>query len=260
MQTMTTSGKERSGNGLRPWKIGTGLAVYLIGVAAFAAFAVARCRTEGLLAVLLFTESALVAGGVVLIAAAVDPRGVGVRGFVVTVSAVSLLMLAATGPALLIVLTNGAGPLGGALLAQLLILTFCLLLASVFALVRCVGAELFSAQLVCILVACALMGTVFYVDPLVEADQSPETRSVVITAALAANPMTAMSWSLLRYDLMHGQIMYDRVSVIGRWHRIPDIQWWQTACGYAAGSVLFFLGAAECRRRRLSRLVNAGGS
>jgi hypothetical protein len=143
----------------------------------------------------------------------------------------------------------GATGVAGALLAQLVIVAFCGLLASVFALVRCSGSELLFAQLVSIFVACVLLGTVFYADPLIEAEQSPESRSAVIHAALAVNPVTVISGSLLEFDLMRRPVMYGRISVIQRYQFSYPRDWWEVLAGYAAVSFVLFLGAGVLRRR-----------
>ena len=226
------------------------LAVYFVSFGSFAFFASLYCDGRGLMATLVFVECAVLAAVIALFAAKSDPRQLGIRRFILRLSVfcVSALLLSSA------VLTAawavwGAEPLVGGLAAQLVILSFCLLLGAIFALARCGGTEPLFAQCVCWFVACVLMGTVFYADPIVEAQPSPKARSVAIRAALAVNPITAISWSLLEYDLMRRQIMYDRISVIGRWYRTPYPQWWATACGYVALSVVILAGAGLLRRR-----------
>lgn len=234
--------------GLRLWTAAVWLAVYLAGYAGFAVIASQWCAGRGLMAVLVFAECAVLACGTVLVAARLDPRRLGVWRFTVRVAAacggaalVSAAVLAGATAA-------GAEPLGGALLAQAVIFAFCLLLAAVFALVRCIGAEPMAAQFVSLLIACALVGTVFYADPLVEAEMASAARGRVINTVLAPNPIMAITWSLLRFDLLHRQVMYDRISVIGRFYAYEYPQWWAVSCVYVACAALMLFGAARFRR------------
>ncbi len=253
---MSRAGEELKGQGARLWRVALWLAVYLIVFAAFAFVASRHCAGRGLMATLTFVECAVLAAGVALFCVKFDPRRFGVRLFVAALSAVCVLTLLA-GVLVLVAAWAlwGAAPLIGGLAAQLVIFSFCMLLAAVFALVRCSGSELLFAQLVCILVACVLMGTVFYADPIIEAQGSSEAKRMVIRAALTINPITAISGSLLGFDMMREQIMYDRISVIARWYKVPYPEWWQAMCGYLALSVVVLSGAGVLRRRHVSRSI-----
>ena len=224
---------------------------------AFGAFAYLASRHMGgrsLMAALVFLECA--AAALVSAVAFVDfePRKLGVWGFLFRVAAACAAVVAG-GFAVLVLAAVlwGAEPLAGGLLAQVVVISFCLLLGAVYALVRRAGAEPFLSQLVSIFVGCVLMGTVFYADPVVEAQSSPERRSLAIRAVLAANPMTAISWSLLRFDLMRRQIMYDRISVIGRFYRTEYPPWWKTAAGYVIASAVLLGAASLLGRGRAGR-------
>jgi len=238
------------------WRAAVWSAAYLLAFAVFAVVASARSTGNSLMAALTFVECAVIAGAVALFAVYVDPRDRGLGPFLLRMGAVcgltvltSSLVLAGAW------LLAGAGPIIGGLLAQLVIVAFGFLLASVFAIIRCLGAEPLFAQLVSILVACALMGTVFYANPIIEADWSSGTRSTIIHATLAVNPVTAISSSLLGLDLMRstrGQLMYDRISVLGGYLRgYPP--WWETLCGHVGAALLVLAGAGLSRRRYLSR-------
>lgn len=236
-------------------------AAYLVGFTAFAVFASRHCTGNALMATLTFAECAVLAAAVGLFAAGLDPRELGIRKFALRIFLTCLLLSAGSAVVLVIAsLAWGAAPLAGGLIAQLVILSFCLLIAAAFAWVRCVGSEVLLAQFVAIIVACALVGSIFFADPIVEADKSPEARGIVIGAILLTNPITSISWSLLRFDVLRRQIMYDRISVIGRWYRTPYPEWWQTVCAYAVISAILFVTAGLVRRRRLSRPAHKGGS
>ena len=256
---MVTAHHQQTGPGLRIWKVAVALSVYLLAFGGFACFAAAHCNPHGLMATLTFVECAVLAIVVALFAVDQDPHEVGVLRFVLRLAAICGLTLAVSAAVLgLAAAVWGATPLAGGLVAQVVILSFCLLLVSVFALVRCSGSELLLAQLVCILVACALMGTVFYADPVVEAQKSPEARGMMIAAVLSSNPLTAISWSLLEFDLLRRQIMYDRISVIGRFYRTPSPQWRRILCGYVAVSAVMLTGAGLLRRHRVLKLSRRG--
>ena len=118
---------------------------------------------------------------VALFAVNLDPREIGVWRFMLRLTGLcGLTLLISAGVLVFASAAWGAEPLLGGLVAQLVIFSFCILLASIFALVRCSGSELLFAQLVIIFMACALMGTVFYADPIVEARNSPEAKSMAI--------------------------------------------------------------------------------
>ena len=193
MRAMSSTETKSSG-GAGTWKLAVWLAVYLAVFGAFAFAASRHCSGRGLMATLTFVECAMLAVVVALFAVNVDPRERGVSRFVVRLLAVCGLAVVASVVVLVVAsLAWGAEPVAGGLIAQLVILSFCVLLGAVFAVVRCGGSELFLAQLVSIFVACVLLGTVFYADPIVEAQRSPEARSLVIGAVLASNPLTAIS-------------------------------------------------------------------
>ena len=213
------------------------LMLYVASLVVLTAVAAAHSHGRTPTAVVVFAEFGLVAAFVAFVGGLHDPRKMGVGRFLVR-----LLLLCA-----------GAA-LAGGLAAQLVVFSFALLMGMIFAFVRCWGAELLLAQLVCLFVACVLVGTVFYADPIIEAQKTPEARSRVITVALALNPITAVSRSLLGVDLLRRPVMYDRISVIGRWYQTPYGTWWKTACGYLAASVVMMAGAAAARRPRSSAL------
>jgi hypothetical protein len=216
----------------------------------FAIVAAQHCEGRGLMAALTFVECALAAVLVSLVAPGIDAARVGVVPFLWRFAGICAAALALS--AVVIVISRvaaGAVPLSGGLLAQLVIFTFCILLGSVFALVRCSGSELFFAQLVTVFVACALLGTVFYADPVIEARQDPETRSVVIGAVLSANPVMAISGSLLRHDLLRQELMYGKISVIAS-YRVSYPEWWKTSIEYLVLSAVMLAGGGLLRRYR----------
>ncbi len=245
---MGNAEQEPGAAGLRVWRAAVWLAAYLIGYAGFAVAASQWCAGRGLMAVLVFAECAVLACGTVLVAAWLDPKRLGVWRFIARAAAACGGAVVVSAAVIAGAALAGAEPLGGGLLAQVVVLAFCLLLAAAFALVRCIGAEPMAAQFVSLLVACALVGTVFYADPLVETEMPPETRSRVINAVLAPNPIMAITWSLLRFDLLHRQVMYDRISVIGRFYAYEYPRWWAVSCGYLVCAALMLLGAARFRR------------
>lgn len=238
------------------WSLAVGLAAYLIGYAAFAIIASQSCEGKSLMVVLVFAECAVLACVTVLAAARLDPRRFGARRFTAAMAAVCGGAALASAVVLVGAAAMGAEPLAGGLLAQVVVFSFCLLLAAIFAFVRCIGAEQMAAQLVSLLVACALVGTVFYANSLVETEMPAESRSRVINAVLAPNPIMAITWSLLRFDLLHRQVMYDRISVIGRFYAYEHPQWWAVSCVYVMCAALLLLGAAWFRQRVLT---NQGG-
>ena len=251
--------------GLRLWPIVIWLAIFFAGFGAFAFIASRHSTGSSLMATLTFVECAALAGVVAMFAVDCDPRQVGVRGFVARLVVPCLAtQLLASGVLVLASVAWGASPLGGGLAAQLVIFAFCLLLGSVFAFIRCSGSELFFAQLVSIFAACALMGTVFYADPIVEVQRSPEARGLAMRSILATNPLTAISWSLLEFDLMRRQLMYDRISVIGGkygepGHNVSYPDWWRTAGAYVLISLVVLFGAGILRRHRVMRSRRSGG-
>ena len=265
---MSDAGYESREAGLQLWPIVVWLAVFVAG---FGIFAFIASRDSGggssLMATLTFVECAVLAGVVAMFAVDCDPRELGVRGFVVRllVPCVATQLLA-SGVLTIAHFAWRASPLGGALAAQLVILAFCLLLGSVFSFIRCSGSELFFAQLVSIFTACALMGTVFYADPIIEVQKSPEARSRVMRAILATNPLTAISWSLLAFDVMrsgHATLMYD-VTVMGHRYNEPGRSvsypdWWRTARAYVVVSLVMLFGGGILRRHRIMRLRRSGG-
>jgi hypothetical protein len=262
---MSEAGYEPRDAGLRLWPIVVWLAIFLAGFVGFAFIASRHATGRSLMATLTFVECAVLAGVVAMFAVDCDPRELGVRGFVtrllVPCAATQLL---GSGVLVFASLAWGAGPLAGGLAAQLVILAFCILVGSVFSFVRCSGSEPLFAQLVSIFVACALMGTVFYSDPIVEVQKSPEARSMAIRGILATNPLTAISWSLLEFDLMRRQLMYDRFSVIGGkygepGHNVSYPEWWHTAGAYLLVSFVVLTGGGILRRHRIMRLRRSGG-
>lgn len=259
MSQMAGAGRKQEERRARIWRTAVWLAVYLCVFTAFAFVASQRCGERGLMATLTFVECALLAVVVAIFAVTLDPRELGVWRFVLHLAAVCVLtLLISAGVLGLASAAWGAHPFIGGLAAQLVILSFCILLGSVFAVVRCSGSELLFAQLVCIFVACALMGTVFYADPIIEAQRSSEAKGFVIRAVLATNPITAISWSLLQFDLMHRPLMYGSISVIGD-HYTPYPDWWTTLCGYLAISAVTLIGAELLRRHRSLKLIRKGG-
>ena len=257
---MSSLAQDRDASGGRRWKIGLFLAAYFLLFGAFGLVASRQSNGRGLMATLTFVECAALAVVTALFSVSFDPRELGVRRAVLRVLCVCGLTELASVVVLGVAwLAWGAAPFVGGLAAQLVILAFCLLLASVFALIRCSGSELLVAQLVSIFVACALMGTIFYADPLVEAQRSPEARSMMITGILATNPITAISWSLLEFDLMRQQLMYDSISVIGRWYRTPYPKWWSTTLVYTAVSAVTLVGAGLLRKHRILSSSRKGG-
>jgi len=256
---MADAGRKDEERLARTWRTAVWLAVYLCAFTAFAAVASQHCGGRGLMATLAFVECALLAVVVAIFAVTLDPLGLGIWKFALCLAAVcGATLLISAGVLCFASAAWGAEPLAGGLAAQLVIFAFCMLLGSVFAVVRCGGAELLSAQLVCITVACVLLGTVFYADPIIEAQGSSEAKGVVIRAALATNPITAISWSLLRFDLMRRRLMYGPISEIGD-HYTPYPAWWATLCGYAAASAVMLIGAGLLRRHRSLQLVRKGG-
>jgi hypothetical protein len=242
------------------WKVGLGLAVYLAGFAVFARCAAMHCSGRSLMAVLAFIECALMAVVVAVFVVDRDPREIGLlRLLALSMAICGVAVILSSLVLVLAWAVWGAGPLAGALVAQGVILSFAALLVSVFCLVRCSGSELLFAQLVLIFVACALLGTVFYADPLIEANWDPQQRGSVIRLVLAASPVTAISWSLLEFDLVRQQLMYDHVSVIGRWYQSTYPDWWQTVVGYLLVFAVFMVGAALLQRHRVTQLIREGG-
>jgi hypothetical protein len=242
------------------WRACIWLAIYLVGFAVFAWIASRHCTGRSLMAVLTFIECALMAVVVAVFIVDRDPRELGL----IRVLKASLVVCGAAAVLSSLVLALawaawGAEPIAGALVSQIVILSFAALLVSVFCLVRCSGSELLFAQLVIIFVACALLGTVFYADPLIEADWNAQRRGTVITIVLAASPVTAISWSLLEFDLMRRQTMYDHVSVIGRWYQTTYPEWWQTVTGYLVISLVMLTGATLLHRQRRMELTREGG-
>jgi hypothetical protein len=237
-------------------KAGFWSAAYLVAFGAFAGIASLGCRGESLTASLTFVECAALAAAVPLFAVRRDPRRFGVLGFLWRIAAIVLGAIVISSAVMLVARAAlAAEAVGGALIAQGVIFAFCLLLASVFAVVRCSGSGLLFAQLVAIFVACALLGTVFYADPIIEAQRSSEARGTVIHAALAVNPVTAISGSLLHFDLMRRTVMYGRISVIGQWYPFDYPDWWTVLAGYAGVSVVLLSGAALLRRYRALKLT-----
>ncbi len=254
---MGNANQKVSTRDVRFWSLAVGLAAYLVGYAGFAVIASQSCAGPGLMPVLVFAECAVLACGTALVAARFDPQRLGVWRFAARVAAVCGGAALVSALVLIGAAMAGAKPLVGGLLAQVVIFAFCLLLAAVFAFVRCIGAEPMAAQFVSLVMACALVGTVFYADPIVETEMPPATRSRVINAVLAPNPIMAITWSLLRFDLLHRQVMYDRISVIGRFYAYEYPQWWTVSCGYIVCAALLLCGAAWLRRRVPAR---GGGS
>ena len=108
------------------------------------------------------------------------------------------------------------------------------------------------------------MGTVFYADPIIEVQKSQEARGTVMRVILASNPLTAISWSLLEFDLMRQQLMYDRFSGIGReygepGHRVSYPDWWRTSGAYLLVSLVVLFGGGILRRHRIMVLRRSGG-
>jgi len=238
----------------RVWPaVGACCAAYAALLAALAFGAGRSCDGRGAAAVLLFTEPALMAGAVVCLASAASRRGLRVVGLLAAVLA-GLAAMAILSAAVVWLAARGAYGVGVVLCAQLVFVAFGLLLAGLLVALRRAGGEPLAAQLVTLCVAAALVGTVFYADPIVEGRGSPEARRRVIRAALAVNPLTAVSGSLLEVDLMRRRVMYDKISVIGRWYQVPYPRWWTTACGYGVAAVALFGAAALfeafARRRR----------
>jgi len=237
------------------WRLGVWLAVYLVAFGVFAFIASRHCTGLRLMVLLVFTETAALAAFGVFAAAAFDPTTCGVGGCLRRFAGTAAAMVAVSAATLTVAAVAwGAAGLGAALLAQIVVVCFLLLLASVFCLIRRLGSELLTAQLVSLMVAAALLGTVFYIDPAVEAAEDSDTRAVVVRATLASNPLTAVSWSLFRFDLMRARVMYDRVSVIGRYYRTPYPAWWQTAEGYACVFAALFGASVLAGRRRRQRM------
>lgn len=231
------------------------LMLYVASLVVLTAVAAAHSHGRTPTAVVVFAEFGLVAAFVAFVGGLHDPRKMGVGRFLVRLLLLCAGAALAGGAVLAVASAAGvATALAGGLAAQLVVFSFALLMGMIFAFVRCWGAELLLAQLVCLFVACVLVGTVFYADPIIEAQKTPEARSRVITVALALNPITAVSRSLLGVDLLRRPVMYDRISVIGRWYQTPYGTWWKTACGYLAASVVMMAGAAAARRPRSSAL------
>lgn len=227
------------------------LALYVAVLAAVAIIASAHSRGRMLTAVVVFAECGLVAAFVAFVGGLHDPRKMGVGRFLAYLLLSCAGAVVAAGAVLVVASAAGvATAVAGGLAAQLVVLSFALLLGTIVAFLRCCGAELLLAQLVSLLVACVLVGTVFYADPIIEAQKTSEARSQVITVVLALNPVTAISRSLLGIDLLRRQIMYDRISVIGRWYQTPYGTWWKTACGYLLASIVMLAGSLAARRLR----------
>ncbi|MFO7897564.1 MAG: hypothetical protein R6V58_00715 [Planctomycetota bacterium] len=243
---MAASENESTAVRFRWWLVLPGLAAYAVIFSALAWLAAVRCPRPARALVLMFAECSLLSVAAIGLAASADPAGLAACFRRVVVG---LLPLAAVSVALSV--AAGVAPWTALAGAQVVIVAFCVLLAAVFLWVRCVGGEPFPAQFVTVMAGAGLMGTVFYANPLVERDQSPEARGRVIRVVLAVNPMAAISYSLLRFDMMRRQLMYDRISVIARWYRVTYPAWWQTACGYAAAAGLLAGAAGVCHRFRL---------
>ena len=257
---MSTTFGNTSRAPLALWRASIWLAVYLAGLAVFAWIASQHCSGRSLMAVLTFIECALMAVVVAVFVVDRDPREIGLIRLMW--ASLAVCGAAAVLSSMVLVLAWaawGAYPIAGALVAQIVILSFAVLLVSIFCLVRCSGSELLFAQLVTIFAACALLGTVFYADPLIEASWSAQRRGTVITMVMAASPVTAISWSLLEFDLMRRQTMYDHISVIGRWYQTTYPEWWQTVAGYLVISLVMLTGAALLHRQHTTELTREGG-
>lgn len=262
---MADAGYQPRNYGLKLWRIVTWLSLFFVGFGAFAFIASRHCTGRSLMATLTFVECAVLGGVVAMFAVNYDPRELRISGFLARLLAVCVCtQLLGSAILALAAAAWGGGPLAGGLAAQVVILAFCVLLGSIFAFVRCSGSELLFAQLVTIFAACALIGTVFYADPIVEVQKSPEARSMAIRVILGSNPLTAISWSLLEFDLMRRQLMYDRISVIGGHygepgHTVSYPEWWRTAGAYLIVSAVMLAGGGILRRHRIARLRRAGG-
>jgi hypothetical protein len=256
---MATPVEKAESAGRTVWRAGIALVVYLVAFAVFAWFASRHCPGSGLTTALVFVECALGAVLLGVFVVELDPRRLGVVRFAAGIG--GLLAGLAVASALVLVAARllwGAVPLVGALYAQVVIVSFCVLLASVFALVRCSGSELFFAQLVCIFVACVLMGTVFYADPVIESQGTAGGKRIAIAVVLATNPLGAIS-DALEFGWMHEDLMYRRFSVIGRWYYPSYPEWWGTASGYLAVSAVLLVGAGLLLRHRVLQTVEQGG-
>jgi len=265
------AGRSNYSKGRGAAKAAVWLGVYLLLFIVFAFVASRNMDGRSLVVALCSIECAMLAVIVALFSVGLDPRENGNRRFVVRLLAVCVPAVAGSVIVIIVAALLQGGDAADApnsaqllsqmiaagLIAQLVILSFCLLLGAVFALVRCSGSELLFAQLVAILVASMLLGTVFYADPIVESQKSPEARSTVISLALAANPITAISGALPNFDLMRREMMYSRISVIGRFYPANYPEWWRTALGYMVTASVILLGAGVLRRYH--RLKGAGG-
>ncbi len=215
----------------RWWRAVLGMVAFLAVYSIVARLVVVHTSRLVRTPLLLFVECALLSVATVGLAASIDPRSAGLFAFFRRVLA-GLAVLAVL--ALAVMIVAGARPISAVLLSQAVILTFCLLVSATFLAVRCLGGEPFLAQFVTIFVVGALLGTMFYANPVIERDISPAQRERVIRTVLATNPISVMSYSLLEFDMLRSRIMYDRISTIARWYRIPAPVWWRTTLGYLA--------------------------
>ncbi len=89
-----------------------------------------------------------------------------------------------------------------------------------------------------------LIGGVFAANPLVESLQgNAPVRQTVIDVAVGWNPMLVLGGRILGIDLMHGDLMYSRLSVIARYYRFEIPAWGGVAAGYAGfGAVAWLAG------------------
>ncbi|MEK7865231.1 MAG: hypothetical protein AAB434_01015 [Planctomycetota bacterium] len=91
-----------------------------------------------------------------------------------------------------------------------------------------------------------LLGTVFYVDPLVQACEGhPDLSRAVITTAVAANPMLVLSQHVGDEDLLH-TALYGRSTIGDRFFQYPPA--WQPAIAFGVVAAAL-LGASRLMAR-----------
>lgn len=150
----------------------------------------------------------------------------------------------------------GATTLAGGLLAQVVVLAFSLLIAAVTWYVSSLSGELFWAQFVSLIIAILMVGSLFYGNSLITGHTTPAGRHAAVNTIIYVNPLMAVSQSLLGFDLLRWQMMYDRFCVIGGHYKYIYPVWWKVSLVYVAAAGLIF-AASKIRRKNPLKEVSA---
>jgi len=124
---------------------------------------------------------------------------------------------------------------------------FGLLVAAVSACARARGSSPGVVLLAGGLAAFLLLGTVFYVDPLVLAAQPHRgLQGAIIAASVGGNPLLLLGMHVSGLDLLHTTRLYGASAIADRFYAVPAA--WQSSLALAAAA-LAFAGLSRAVRR-----------